>query len=201
MVSQTRQDGLGMHACQTRPFGNRQPRPVSRQVMIISSVRVLLSMRRPLHVTRFIMACVLDSINRIHRSLPSAALRTRTHGLKEFLKRVSPRLMHANTPTSIRGISLALRVQAAIFDRRPCGIFASPFAASLSMCAVINLTAFARLRRSTLQIIGADSSNLSALAFTQTRSPRWIMRFNNGPRIELRSYWNIDSLSYLRPHG
>ncbi len=84
-----------------------------------TAIEMLFASRRPAHVSGFVVAVVIDAVNRM------MACRPTTHVSQKRLKRLAPAFTHTNSTSAVPTKRFAARVQAARFHADPRYVLAS----------------------------------------------------------------------------
>lgn len=129
---------------------------------IISFVVCLLDGRRPLAICRFIVAVIVNSVNRVITRWPYP------HIAKKC-RETAPFLTHSYSPSAIVCIVSRQRVEAPISNSTPCSIF-DRFRHSVNSCSVsaqFSANASAGCRCSSSQGLGVYFNQFSASAHAE----------------------------------
>ena len=122
----------------------------------------LLAYRRPTAVGRFVIAVVVDAIDRVR------GRRTRTHIGVESLKGIAPALTDRDATAAVIGPSFAIRIRAAVNDAIPRFVLSGrSVAACVAVCAECFAGAFALVAPTTAvfahsEVTSAHSHNMAA---------------------------------------
>ena len=181
------------HIVFTSPFNRCLRAALEGESQIVSSIQVLNVQRHPPHVARFVMAIVVNAVDRMCRRV------ARSDILKECLKGVQPSIAYSDSASSVIRERAVMRVDATLFHSIPRFVFGRPAVSAMPMASVCRMarpcgfTAVTSTRfnsRRSHKIADEYRSNSAAHASTDDSSA--LARngsglFDHGPSTELLS--------------
>lgn len=192
VMQQAPAQGASLQADAARPLAQRVALAVVRQDAIRPLIVALLQLRRPAHVARFVVAVVIDAVERVAERWTRADI-----GVENF-ERIAPALAHADAASAVGLIGWIIRIVAALSHAAPCRVFgsgpASTHARRLSVREVeraTNLGGSTAARRAPTAgyVRNADDSHGTAVASTLrvvVTAPLRLMRYHS-PSVKSRA--------------